>query len=205
MAASSTLSSLLQKWLGDVPGLDDDDWMEIWDFPFSSLASARDKMVQYKILHRAYYTPHRLHRMSAAHSTSCWLCTHQPAEFFHIFWSCPIIQQYWQKVLTVMKSVTQIPCDPRYCLLGLVEQLSVTVARRILINLLLFYARKVITMNWKKSSPHSIQCWRGLINASLPLYKATYANRGCPNKLNKVWACWLGDSSTTSSESNNMS
>lgn len=50
VAASPKLSSLHQKLTVAIPGLDDDDWVEIWDFPFSHLVSARDKMIQFKIL-----------------------------------------------------------------------------------------------------------------------------------------------------------
>lgn len=65
VAAGPELSPLRRKWVGDIPELDEDDWREIWDFPFSPLVSARDKLVQYNIVHRVYYTPHRLHQMFA--------------------------------------------------------------------------------------------------------------------------------------------
>lgn len=54
------------------------------------------------MLHRAYYTPHR---MSATHSPQCWRCTHQPGEFVHIFWTWSAIQLHWQEVLQVIIKV----------------------------------------------------------------------------------------------------
>lgn len=98
---------------------------------------------------------YRLHQMLPAHSQACWRCSYQPGDFFHIFWVCPAIEHYWKEVLQVIAEVTKtcVPYDPKYCLLGLVEQMSTLKARKILISLLLYYACKAITMNWKQLSP----------------------------------------------------
>lgn len=84
------------------------------------------------------------------------------------------------------------------CLLGLVEAIVPTVAKRTLISLLLFYARKNIAMQWKKSSPPSLSRWKQLVNNSLPLYKDTYMNRGCPKKYDNVLRNWLEEPLTAS-------
>lgn len=47
VAASPELSSLRKKQTMDIPGLDDKDWMEICDFPFSRLVLARNKMIKF--------------------------------------------------------------------------------------------------------------------------------------------------------------
>lgn len=41
---------------------------------------------------------------------------------------------------------------------------------------------KAITMTWKKSTPPSLSFWKHLLYTSLPLYKDTYINQGCPKK-----------------------
>lgn len=46
-------------------------------------------------------------------------------------------------------------------------------------------------MQWKKPNPPSITQWKRLVNENLPLYKDTYANRGCPLKFDKVWRKWM--------------
>lgn len=54
------LSSLQQKWLVDIPNMDNEDWEEIWDMALSMplLVSTRDHLIQFKILHHTYFTPH---------------------------------------------------------------------------------------------------------------------------------------------------
>lgn len=69
--SSPDLSKLHQRWTQDIPGLDSEDWEDMWDFPFKILVSLRDRLIQYKILHRAYITPYRLHKMRTSLSSEC--------------------------------------------------------------------------------------------------------------------------------------
>lgn len=77
------------------------------------------------------------------------------------------------------------------CLLGLVEEVAPLRAQRTLLSLTLFYARKAILLCWKKPEAPSLAYWKGIVNKVLPLYKGTYLSRGCPQKFEKVWQCWL--------------
>lgn len=141
------------------------DWSELWDFPFKHLVSVRDKLIQFKIAHRAYFTPHRRHRMDSNITPTCWRYSHLTGDFIHVFWSCPAIAIYWQGVLYAIVSVVHIsvPMSPRTYLLGLVKELAPKLATRILLSLLLFYARKAITLHWKESSPPSVKLWIKLL------------------------------------------
>lgn len=69
---------------------------------------------------------------------------------------------------------------------------------RTLLVLLFYYARKIIILSSKKPVPPSVMAWKTLINRVLPLYRATYTNRGAPGKFDKVWGGWINDKSTTS-------
>lgn len=55
----------------------------------------------------------------------------------------------------MIDTVTLISLRPTMAvsLLGLVENVIPTVAKRILVSLPLFYSRKAIPMQWKKSAP----------------------------------------------------
>lgn len=178
--------------------MDNDDWDDAWDFPFQSLVSIHDRLVQFKIVQRAYFTPHRLLVMNSEDSSECWRCGTSPGDFSHIFWHCPKVQQYWSEVLNLTNRVA-LPTLPQVmdvCLLGLIETLVPTIAKHTMIVLLLFYARKNIAMQWKKPTSPSLVQWKRLVNDNLPLYKDTYANRGCPLKFDKVWRTWLDELDT---------
>lgn len=101
----------------------------------------------------------------------------------YTFWSCPANAVYWTQVLcySISNQYSDFP-SPTVCLLGLVEDLASRVMDITLIRLLFFYARKAITVCWKKWTPPSLPFWKRLVNKALPYYKDTYAHKGCPRK-----------------------
>lgn len=122
--------------------------------------------------------------MRTSLSSECWRCSKDPGDFIHVFWSCSAIRVYWSQVVSVVQDIMGIDIapTPQICLLGLVEELAPRVAERTLIGFLLFYARKMITLCWKKRAPPSLLLWKTHVNNVLSLYKETYQNRGCPKK-----------------------
>lgn len=150
------LEGLWCRWQRNIHALDNEDWDDIWDFPFRPLVSVRDHLVQFKIVHRAYYTPHRLHKMNAEHSSECWRCGTSPVDFSHIFWYCPEVQKYWTEVLALINLVASVSIQPsmEVCLLRLLENILPTVARRTLIGLLLFMPGKTQLCSGGNPLPH---------------------------------------------------
>lgn len=87
-----------------------------------------DRVIQYKIVHRAYITPYRLHKIKTSLSLDCWRCAHAMGDFIHIFWSHSAFSVYWMQVpvLSVVQDLSGISIapSPQICLLGLVEAYS---------------------------------------------------------------------------------
>ena len=80
----------------------------------------------------------------------------------------------------------------------MVEPLATTRARRTLLVLLLFYAKKRIILSWKSSSAPTATAWKVLVNKAIPFYKATYLSRGALTKFDKVWGGWMASTDTVS-------
>lgn len=94
LVSSQALDWLRAWWQRDIPDLDNDDWEDIWDLPFRSLVS-----LQFKVAHRAYLTPFRLHKTQSFHPPECWRYGDPLGIFCHIFWSCPAVTGFWADVL----------------------------------------------------------------------------------------------------------
>lgn len=43
-----------EKWETEVPNIQGEDWDDLWTQPFKHLVSARDRLIQFKFLHRSY-------------------------------------------------------------------------------------------------------------------------------------------------------
>lgn len=179
------MSSLWQRWIADIPNLDNDDWSNVWDFPFKQLVSLYNRLIQIKIVHRAYFTPYWVHKMDPSFSQCCWRWSHSPGNYIHIFWSCPAIVQFWVSVLQIIQSGSGVvvPSSPCACLLGLVEELDSTTAARI--SFFFFMLGNPSHSPEKKPTPLTVAFWKQLVNSTLPLYKDTYCDRECKKKNSK--------------------
>ena len=177
-----------------------ENWEEVWRFPLQILVSLRDKLMQFKIIHRSHYTPYKLYKISSTNPQNCWRCADIPGDFMHIFWLCPKIVVFWREVLRMIATVTSIILEQEaeICLLGLVGENIVSVGRRTQVGLLLFYARKAIVLNWKKVEAPSVAHWKNVVNSNLPLYREAYWNRGHGEKYERVWANWIENPMTAS-------
>lgn len=186
------------KWEMEVPDLQGEDWDDLWNQPFKHLVSARDRLIQFKFLHRSYYTPARLAKIYGNTSAECWRCSASPANAEHIFWLCPHIQDFWKEVTACISDLLTVPIPKtiKVCLLGLVEEVVPRRAQRTLITILLFYGKKAILLRWKNTKAPDINFWKGLVNAMIPYYKYTYEARGCTKNFDKVWKVWY-ESNTT--------
>lgn len=107
-AVLSPLDKLRGKWLRDISHLDN-DWDDIWDSLFKTLVSTQDKLIQFKIVHRAFFTPSGLHIMNPSLSSECWRCSDTQGDYTNIFWSCPEIAGYWSEVLASTNKYTSVP------------------------------------------------------------------------------------------------
>lgn len=68
--------------------------------------------------------------------------------FEHVFWQCPLIQQFWQEVVETLEDIVAlwVPLTLAVCLLGLVKELAPLRAQRTLLSVTLFYTRKAILL-----------------------------------------------------------
>lgn len=183
-------------WHGDIPSLDKEGYEDCLDYCPKVVIASKDKLIQVKFLHRIYYTPQRLHRIFPDRDPMCPKCRTQVGTFFHMFWDCPIIANYWAAVFSGINSRLQmsIPASPELALLGVHDDEQRSHHLKLLISYLLFYAKKEIFLKWTDSSPPSLPSWKAQIEAAIPMYRIIYMNQGCPWKFEKVWAPWLSSS-----------
>lgn len=146
------------------------------------MISARDRFIQIKFLHRAYFSPQCLARIYPDNSPACPKCASEEGSFF--VWSCQHIQTFWRGVVNIINinsvSKLKVPCDPIPLLLGIVDTLEAPQSKKLFVFYAAFYARKAILLQWKGTIPPMIQQWKTLINKALPFYKLTYIGRNCP-------------------------
>lgn len=152
---TSKVSQLFLVWQGDIPSLVDDNWEEGIQQYLPLVISARDRFVQLKILHRAYFSPQRLAKIYRDSNSLCPKCTSEEGSFFHVVWACRRIQTFWREVVATVSSVSglSVQCDPIPLSLGVVDNLAGPKSKKLFVFYAAFYARKVILLQWKGPTP----------------------------------------------------
>lgn len=100
--------------------LDEGVWKGILSDTEKYVREARSKYIQYKIIHRYYYTPTRLNKMKLINDDLCWKCKTQRGTYLHAMWECTQVFPLWKNVLKVIGNWLGciLPISPRLCLLG---------------------------------------------------------------------------------------
>ena len=75
--------------------LTDDQWEAILNLINTSSPCARHSLIQLKIVLRVHLTKARLAKMFSNVDPSCPRCKGQPADYLHMFWSCPKLSTFW--------------------------------------------------------------------------------------------------------------
>ena len=86
----------------------------------NSSSCARLNLIQFKVLHRLHYSNSKLSKIYSTVADSCNRCHNSPADLTHMFWSCPHLTTYWNKVLKVLADSLSLNLTPNawMCIFG---------------------------------------------------------------------------------------
>lgn len=142
LAFSSKLTQAFLIWQQDIPTLTEEDWEDCVSSYNTTMISARDRFVQLKFLHRAYYTPQRLVAIYADGPSSCPCCRVLKASFIHMVWSCSSLQRFWEQVLSDLIQVTgsTLELDPKGLLLNIYDDPALGRYTKLFLSYATYYA-----------------------------------------------------------------
>lgn len=93
---SSTLQKLRGDWEGDLGLLDEEDWTEALAAPRGAAIAVQLRLIQFKYLHRVYFTRMRLWRAGLIASPVCLRCNQEEGTFLHTVWKCSSLDRFWK-------------------------------------------------------------------------------------------------------------
>lgn len=100
---------------------------------------------------------------------------------------------FWSIVIQFVATELNLSnvCNPKCCLLGVLEDIDLSSYQKQFLCFLLSYARKMVVLQWIHSTVVPLNQWKILINQVLPIYKLTCGATGCPHKFNNIWGPWI--------------
>lgn len=95
------LSRTREAWEVDVGELGEDQWKRVLGLgPLVSLSPSQ-RASHLLLVHRAYYTPKRLHRFGRRPDNKCPRCS-GTGDLIHLMWRCPKLARYWTEILKTL-------------------------------------------------------------------------------------------------------
>lgn len=150
------------------------------------------RLIQFKYLHRAYYTRARLWQMGVIQSPLCLRCDREEGSFLHTVWSCSALQPFWHQICLCLLEVLSwdLPLDPRLFLFHSTEDIGGNRYKQHLLFLALAVAKRDIAQMWKATSPPTLGKWKTELDNCMGAEIAVFEARGCPAKHCKIWTRW---------------
>ncbi|KAJ1124774.1 hypothetical protein NDU88_003223 [Pleurodeles waltl] len=140
--------ALTRRWELEIREMEDLDWEAALMFPQELAIRSRLRLIQFKILGKAQYP-------------ECLRCRTRIGDFIHTIWGCPVIQDYWTKIVGGLQGVLmeQILLDPKFILLGIPNDVDLPRARLLFCNLGLVVAKRDITRLWGSEVGPEVELW----------------------------------------------
>lgn len=184
--------SFIIKWERDLGRtLGNGTWQKVCAAAHKSSVACNIQEAGYKLLSRWYRTPRVLHRMFPSSSNRCWRCNGEEGTIYHIFWSCPVLERFWQTVWQTCQEVTgeQVPRDPGLYLLHITDTPWKTYRNSLLIHLV-NAAQACIPANWKQKSPPSCYAWAQRVNHIGQMEELMANKLGRMGTFREIWENW---------------
>lgn len=138
-------------------------WRGILSNTKDYVREARSKFIQYKMIHRYYFTPTRLNRMKLIKDDLCWKCRAKRGTYLHAMWECHLVFPLWENVLEFIGNwlKCKLPASPRLCLLG--DRTTVPNLNKFKYQILksgLLTCARLILRCWKEPQTPTMESWK---------------------------------------------
>ena len=100
-------------------------------------------------------------------SPLCWRACGVIGDFSHIFWDCPKLQIYWKEVMRVIGEILglNILVEPQRLILGNMHLRGLGENKLYMLRALVLVVHKMITRNWLKPHPPTLDQWSQRVKA----------------------------------------
>lgn len=169
--------------------LEEDQWTKILQLVHYSSICARHGLIQCKLIHRIYYTNHRLSKFYPNVADTCNRCNQSPADLIHMFWSCPKLKTFWSAIFGTLHKAYDVGADPHPlpAIFGIIQTKSFSSKAQHCMAFCSLLARRLILLNWKHTAPPSYSRWVKEILFNLKLERLRFSLNGSLSKFNRTW------------------
>ena len=110
---STCLQKSQEKWVKDCGPevVEDLSWRTIYLLRRLCTISTKIRNFQFKFLHRRIATNTFLYKVGISDTALPYLCKTDKETLIHLFWECPVIKTFWERVQCFFVSIHLIPAS----------------------------------------------------------------------------------------------
>lgn len=171
--------------------ISESDWSTCLYFTHKSFISGYAQEKNYKVLSRWYRDPMTLHKMFPTASKACWRCGDPLGTYVHVWWECPNVTPFWDKIFTIYNDLYDLNLSPspEIALLALLRG-----PRKKYRSLLLCYflsaARQMVPLYWKQNKTPQISTWISCMNNIVSAEELLARDSDTTDPFITQWSIW---------------
>ena len=135
------ISKAQQKWKDELFLDDSVSWEKVFMMSYHLTSDPNLKWLQLRLLHRILTTNTYLKRIKILEDDSCSYCKNSPETLQHLFWTCPIVSQFWNSLFSFF---TEINLPHERLSFKMIIFGTLDLEKNTLLNLLLLLAKQYI-------------------------------------------------------------
>lgn len=109
----ANLPTYAAQWSKDLSiDLDAEDWSGIWSNAKILSHNVIAQEANYKVLMRWYLVPARISKFLLNYPSVCFRGCGERGTHVHIWWACPIVQEFWVAIFRMASTLLQHTIDP---------------------------------------------------------------------------------------------
>ena len=184
---ATSLDKIRKDWEEELGrAIDGSSWDSALIQVNNSTSCSRLNLIQFKVVHRIYFTNSKLSKMYPDIADTCNRCHMRPANMTHIFWSCPHLQDYWSVIFKHLAEALNMKLTPsaETAIFGVVPDPQITRNKyKDSIAFASLLARRRILLEWKSPFAPKTSLWLKDLMLYLDLEKIKYNLKGTPKNL----------------------
>lgn len=190
--SNMNIPSYTVKWAQAMGRIfDNNDWSNIWLDTKSSSPNCFALETNFKVLVRWYLVPARIAKFTPSYPNNCFKACSSPGTHFHIWWDCPVAQEFWEKIFAMASKALDISItpDPAIALPNLKPASLTMVQFKILIHINTA-AKQTIAKAWKNKNLIEAEV-KHRMNKALIFAKMPAIEDNNINKFHLIWQPWV--------------
>uniref|UniRef100_A0A8C6WLN3 Reverse transcriptase zinc-binding domain-containing protein n=1 Tax=Neogobius melanostomus TaxID=47308 RepID=A0A8C6WLN3_9GOBI len=199
---SECMEKIKKQWEAELgKQLSEVDWKRALSQINGTTSCCKLNLIQFKTVHRIYFTNSRLSKMYLNVKDECNRCHMSPANMTHMFWSCPHLKNYWAIIFNHLARALEITLTPSEdaAIFGTFFNRnweSYTNCERNTIAFSTLIARRRILLEWKSTNAPKASHWYKDLLLFLDLEKIKYDLRGQPSQFDTTWGAMINYTKT---------